>query len=559
MDQRFSICRLRAASYGSVLGLFAITLLGGVVCELLTADEPAAQKPLVTISKETTRITAPLKPSGYPDYLAAINLRQKQGVKTERNGAVLLVQILGPKALQGRAREYFKELGMDPLPANVTYFESYSDYVLTIPAKRLPPPNEEERGIEDDDERLRTIRDRVESQLYNCLSRPWKRAENPLVASWIDSQQQLMAKLKELEQRDQWYHPWLAEQNHGRLFSSISPLNKCIHSISHYLAARMMLLCGEGNYTVAAEEIRFGLLLCQRIKNGPLLIDDLVSCAVFTHLVQQSLKYLVHHAPLGAVDLEILHKEFRRITPRKIARAVNENERYFGLDLICNLAEFGYHWTNLNNDVGDLQRPETIENRGRYDFDLMMTQIDQYHDLWMQISEIQDRKTQLVAIKEFFDRLKSDCKNIESNSLWANIRLNSMTREARSKVVTAILARLLYVPTPLAAARRMHMLFEMQEISFALARFHAKHGKYPLKFTELAEEGIIMQPFDLDGEATLTYRSDGKDFLMYSVGYDDIDHGGFSSGNFAGENFDDYAIFSPNWEPKEPKLEEPNE
>ncbi len=34
---------------------------------------------LVTISKETTYITEPLRPDGYPDYIAALNQRASKG------------------------------------------------------------------------------------------------------------------------------------------------------------------------------------------------------------------------------------------------------------------------------------------------------------------------------------------------------------------------------------------------------------------------------------------------------------------------------------------------
>src|SRR5689334_19843108 len=48
--------------------------------------KPAAEKkpkPKITINKGTTYITEPLRPDGYPDYVAALNQRMSQSVTPE--------------------------------------------------------------------------------------------------------------------------------------------------------------------------------------------------------------------------------------------------------------------------------------------------------------------------------------------------------------------------------------------------------------------------------------------------------------------------------------------
>ena len=49
-----------------------------------SAENP---KPKITIGKETTYITEPLRPDGYPDYVAALNRRASEGVTPENNAA----------------------------------------------------------------------------------------------------------------------------------------------------------------------------------------------------------------------------------------------------------------------------------------------------------------------------------------------------------------------------------------------------------------------------------------------------------------------------------------
>ncbi|MFP6600890.1 MAG: hypothetical protein VB862_00040, partial [Pirellulaceae bacterium] len=66
-------------------GCLAVLVGFGLVAEdNLPAVEPIAKLPF-TVSKETTRITSPLRKDGYVDYLAAINVLSSRGVTPENN------------------------------------------------------------------------------------------------------------------------------------------------------------------------------------------------------------------------------------------------------------------------------------------------------------------------------------------------------------------------------------------------------------------------------------------------------------------------------------------
>src|SRR3989304_2790491 len=76
--------------------------------------QPAAKpRPLVTISKETTYITGPLREDGYPDYVAALNELCSKGVTPQNNAVVPFCQAMGPGEIDQRIRErFFKMLGV---------------------------------------------------------------------------------------------------------------------------------------------------------------------------------------------------------------------------------------------------------------------------------------------------------------------------------------------------------------------------------------------------------------------------------------------------------------
>src|SRR5271163_71889 len=84
-------------------GLLALVTL--MVSRPFAEDRPAAKaeakqakKPYVavTISKETTFITAPLRKDGYVNYVAALNQRFGAGVTPENNAAVPFLKAMGP-------------------------------------------------------------------------------------------------------------------------------------------------------------------------------------------------------------------------------------------------------------------------------------------------------------------------------------------------------------------------------------------------------------------------------------------------------------------------------
>ena len=104
------------------------------------AEKPATQpsakaRVLVTISKETTYITEPLRKDGYPDYVAVLNRRCSEGVTPENNSAVLFWKAMGPGSIDDQYREkYFRMLGIPPLPEKGDYFIPLDKYLKAAEA-----------------------------------------------------------------------------------------------------------------------------------------------------------------------------------------------------------------------------------------------------------------------------------------------------------------------------------------------------------------------------------------------------------------------------------------
>ena len=96
-----------------VLGLAALLAWGGTAFSQQQPARPKKPRVLVTISKETTYLTEPLRADGYVDYLAAVNQRCQAGVTPENNAAVLFWRAVGPKEIRPEYRDkYFQMLGI---------------------------------------------------------------------------------------------------------------------------------------------------------------------------------------------------------------------------------------------------------------------------------------------------------------------------------------------------------------------------------------------------------------------------------------------------------------
>ena len=127
------------------------------------AAPPKAPLVLVTISKETTYITGPLRKDGYVDYVAALNQRCSQGVTPENNAAVPFLKAMwlagiGPKHGDG----YCRMLGIPPPPEKGDYYVTLDKYVNGLKDADKPAARPGEEG-----------RDILVEQQSQARTRPW--------------------------------------------------------------------------------------------------------------------------------------------------------------------------------------------------------------------------------------------------------------------------------------------------------------------------------------------------------------------------------------------------
>ena len=99
----------------------------------------------ITISKQTTYLTRPLRKDGYVNYVAALNRRLRAGVTPENNAAVPFLKAMGPGEIGPKYRdEYYRLLEIRPLPEKGDYYVELDTYAKALKEAGRPVTAEEE-------------------------------------------------------------------------------------------------------------------------------------------------------------------------------------------------------------------------------------------------------------------------------------------------------------------------------------------------------------------------------------------------------------------------------
>src|SRR5690349_1892802 len=88
-------------------------------------------QPWITVSKETTYFTEPLRPDGLVDYPAIINAKLSAGVTPETNAVTLLIRLVPKEKWQpGQLEATCQAIGIEVPKEEPVLFKSFDDVCL---------------------------------------------------------------------------------------------------------------------------------------------------------------------------------------------------------------------------------------------------------------------------------------------------------------------------------------------------------------------------------------------------------------------------------------------
>jgi hypothetical protein len=496
-----------------------------------TEPKPALARPvLVTISKETTYVTGPLRKDGYVDYVAALNERCSKGVTAENNFAVPFWKAVGPAGIDKAKRDtYFKLLGIMRIPDDGTYFVPFDDFVAKertaanapgdVPATK---DTEEPRRLEDFD-----------------LSRPLSAKEFPILARWLDANEQPLTILVERSKRPRHFDPLVAIGSEGVIEAATPPI-KTYREIADALMLHGMLKISKGKIDEAWRDFLAVHRLGRLVAQGPTILYAIVGRSI-DGLACMGDQAVLQHADLSDSKAKEMRNELSNLPSLpSMADYVDSGERFMMLDAAASVARGS---VTLQALAGPQPKFDPAEME-KIDWDTILRMSNPWYDRMSAALRMPTRSQR----KEACEKIKRDFKALVAKYTdKTSIAISALTnpRDGLSRRMGMFLLALfeLDLNSFIEAEDRAAMQFEVTKLGFALAAYHDEHGSYPLKFAELVPKYAAEIPKDRFNAEELHYKQIGNGYLLYSVGPNGIDDGGKGYADRRNtEDWDDLSI-----------------
>ncbi len=480
----------------------------------------------IAIAKDTTGITEPLRPDGYPDYYPAINQRCTAGVTPENNAAVLCWKAFGPWSIKKEHRaEYFRRLGMQSLPDKGDYFRDWYRFFKEN-AVANPPKRQDYR-----------------EELEQMTARPWSRHDHPLWTKWLEVNEKPLALLVEASKRSKFYDPLIQDAEYQSLYLRLTPGIMDRRDAVEALRARAMLHAGEDRLDDAISDILAAHRLARFSNQEPSWFEALGLRAADSYLAND--RALLKYADLNAEQFARMRKELASLPPLpSVASVVDRYERLVCMDAIILCATQGPAKTKKNladKDKQLLRRLLAIDPSANVDWNTVARTCNSWCDRVVSTFRLSPGPARQQAVND----LEEELKNLRTALLDGDTAPQAASPEALSAEVGDLFT-LLLVPDLLIMTKGEDQAIARQDltkIAYALAAYNRDFGSYPASLTDLVSMYLPQVPDDVFCGAPFVYRREGTGYLLYSVGMNGKDEGGKGyEDRKNNESWDDIAV-----------------
>ena len=440
----------------------------------------------ITPGAQTTRITEPRFPDGRIDYLAALENWYAQDVTPEDNAVPLILQALGPKGLpRNQPREGItNRLGMAPLPDQGDYFLERSEGFLE------DPKVSDSDGV---------------NALPPVLEHPWKAADHPRTAAWLEANAKPLALIAEATKRPRYFLPLNGGTPTELMFDIQLPHLHRLRDAGRALACRALLKAGNGDFAGARQDLLTAHELARLMgEKTTTLIDRLVAymidstaCAAEAAIARES--------KLDATEAKAWVKAMQGLAPlSEFDSVIDVPERYLFLQLMQYASEHGVNAALRRVDASMIEAtrlsgapPKPLASTLTLEFvPIRVSRVMEEGNAWYDrfVAALQkpngpERREAIRKVEAEFQAFAEQGEPWRRMSAWGWPNFLKIT----DRRDTAI-------------ARRAIALAAMQ-----LAAYHAQHGSY----LPSLDAQTSLDPFT---NQSLKYRPSGETYLLYSVG-----------------------------------------
>lgn len=497
----------------------------GLLCYFILGGLAEAQSPPLKISRETTFITDPIGSNGMPDYLMAVKQKMSAGATHENNFWVLVWPALGNA--EHSSAEYIadveRQLG------------------ITIPEQG------EYRTIKDFTEEVRRQHDRASDG-------PWTREECPLIAKWLDENEQFLETVRRASLRSHAYAAPVSMNDQQLLIYVLLPHVQRSRDIARQLNMRANLRMQEGNFEGAWDDLLTSYRVASHVDKGFTIIERLVATAI-RNMTHETVCTWLSRTPDNATKLAARRQVLMPLLEfSNMADVVDTSERMMNLQLALMIVDgataretidsvFNPEVLMLNTGSGGDQEFQLIQElqaaRGplmRYliaggDINATLKHINSHFDAMTDAMRKPTHQERVLAFQEFEARTSEDARLSQNGLQLIGEFVFASDEDYETLPARALLGALspaisaVNEASTRSIARRATLL-----AAFDVAVEIKRTGEIP---ASLSSETQLDPYIDLP----LRYKVQGGEVVIYSVGQNLTDNGGRTFGE--GDGMDD--------------------
>ncbi len=526
-------------------------LCSAILATTFCADPAERPKPKITISKETTYITEPVREDGYVDYQAALNARLGKGVTPENNAAVLLLKAFGTKVIDEPIRKKTLELmGAKDLTEEGDGFVTLEDFM------NKNHPGEDLRGqkVEDSSGEI------VGGQEEQATKLPWSKNEYPRLAECLAVNETALKTITEASKRPCNYFPVaMPEDEDFSRVNSIPDLSS-IRAAIRLLRQRAMNYVSQDKFTEAQQDIAICYRLAAQQKHRPFLLAWLLQSA-YSSMTDEAVANIALTEKLDVNEAKKLLVEIDRYYDDGPSdNAINFGERLYCISGICDFAAKGFnppHYpdNDLTEKLFGAKAPYNIATKklltiAQIDWNAALRIANRHFDLLNELLHQKDAQSSEATLKRLDATIplsqKKAIEEIEAKDFSSH---TFTAKESALRLIALQLEGSGIITLRGIQKGRLGRLSSRQctRFSLALAGYRAEHGAYPKELGALAPEYFSELPKDPFSGGEFIYRAEGTGYVLYSVGPNGKDDGGRNFSDTTSENpipedADDIAI-----------------
>jgi hypothetical protein len=501
------------------------------------AVNPAAKKSLFTLSPETTRVMGPLRKDRTLDYVAALDSMARRGVTVENNAAVSLYEIIGPGEILAELRdEYFRRLGINPLPVQGNYFITLDQLVQRAVVGKSVSKQEFANLDAQVRRKVFSAQEKVWEQFDQALGKPWTAREFPLLAEWLLVNQQPLKLLQQASQRQRYYAPSMTTEKEVRMVSVLLPGLVVYRELARALSIRITMNMSQGKI----DEVIADSLTCHRlgrlVGQGPFLIDSLVGIAIDSMACRADV-LTAHYGKLSPETIKAWRQQLQGLAAfPPVLERINVSERFSYLDAVFGMVRVGPSALDqlAGKTGGQKVAFKDIVFKAWFntvvDWDDVLRRGNQWYDELVAVARKRTYQQRREGFLELDQKLEKTTRSFRDPKALVGALLTDgkQSGTVMSRMVSNILVSMLLpaVGKATIAEDRLVMHNRLVDVSLALAAYRQETRQYPVQLEQLVPKYLDKIPEDLFVGKPVRYQRKSRGYVLYSVGPNQEDNQG---------------------------------